>query len=100
MGRTGRSTKASQRLATNGRERAPEVARSLVTARQGINTSVSFKLLMSNMMSDVLEGRLSPQCCNAVCNAGGKLLRLVELEHKIMPPLDKNGQRKKLELTA
>lgn len=37
---------------------------------------------MSAMMSDVLAGTIAPEHCNAVCNAGGKLLKVVEMKHK------------------
>lgn len=37
---------------------------------------------MSALMSDVLEGTVTPQVANAACNAGGKLLKIVEMEYK------------------
>jgi len=33
-------------------------------------------------MSDVIEGRISPVVSNAAVNAGGKLLKVVEMEYK------------------
>ena len=33
-------------------------------------------------MSDVIEGRVTPSVGNAACNAGGKLLKVVELQYK------------------
>ncbi len=33
-------------------------------------------------MSDVIAGRLTPNMTNAACNAGGKLLKMVDLEYK------------------
>lgn len=38
--------------------------------------------MMSSLMSDLIDGRITPQIGNAVANAGGKLLRVVELQHK------------------
>ena len=38
--------------------------------------------MMSGLMSDVLAGSVTPDVANAVCNAGGKLLKMVELEYK------------------
>lgn len=35
---------------------------------------------MSSLMADLIDGRVSPKVANAVCNAGGKLLRIVELQ--------------------
>ncbi len=45
---------------------------------------------MSAMISDVLEGRISTQTANAVCNTAGKLLKVVEMQHKYAP-LTRNG---------
>lgn len=33
-------------------------------------------------MSDIIEGKVSPEIANAVCNAGGKMLIVVRMEHK------------------
>ena len=33
-------------------------------------------------MSDLIDGRVTPQVGNAACNAGGKLLKVVELQYK------------------
>lgn len=33
-------------------------------------------------MSDVIEGRVAPGVANAACNAGGKLLKVVEMQYK------------------
>ncbi len=37
---------------------------------------------MSAMMSDVIEGALTPGVINAAVNAGGKLLKVVDLQMK------------------
>lgn len=37
---------------------------------------------MSALMSDVIESRVSPGTANAACNAGGKLLKVVEMQLK------------------
>lgn len=37
---------------------------------------------MSALMSDLLNGRMDPQAGNAVCNAGGKLLKIVEMQYR------------------
>lgn len=54
-------------------------ARSLSLAVKGITTDREFAALMSAIMSDVVEGAISPQVANAVVNAGGKLLKVVEM---------------------
>ena len=37
---------------------------------------------MSSLMSDLISGKLTPNVGNAACNAGGKLLKMVDLEYK------------------
>lgn len=37
---------------------------------------------MGALMTDVIKGSVSPEVANAACNAGGKLLKMVELEYK------------------
>lgn len=37
---------------------------------------------MSAMMSDVISGQISAGTVNAACNAGGKLLKAVEMQMK------------------
>jgi hypothetical protein len=57
-------------------------ARSRSVAKRGVNTSSEFKQAMSSLMSDLIEGKVPPPVGNAVCNAGGKLLKVVEMEFK------------------
>jgi hypothetical protein len=56
--------------------------RSLAIAERGIRTGNDFANLMSAMMSDLIEGRVTPSIGNATCNAGGKLLKVVEMQCK------------------
>jgi hypothetical protein len=56
--------------------------KSLSIAEKGVKTSRDFRNLMSAIMSDVIAGRLTPNMTNAACNAGGKLLKMVDLEYK------------------
>jgi hypothetical protein len=37
---------------------------------------------MSALMSDLIDGRVTPSIGNATCNAGGKLLKVVEMQYK------------------
>lgn len=53
---------------------------------------------MSALMTDLIEGRVSPGIGNAACNAGGKLLKVVELQHKYGAP-GPNRRQKVLDLT-
>ncbi len=57
-------------------------ARSLALAKLGVTTSQGFAAIMAALMSDILEQRITPQIANATCNAGGKLLKIVELQMK------------------
>lgn len=54
--------------------------KSLAVAAGGIRTTADFADFMSTLMTDVVDGRVTPAICNAACNAGGKLLRIVELQ--------------------
>lgn len=60
--------------------------RSIAISQKGIRTGTDFANLMSALMSDLIEGRVSPQIGNAVCNAGGRLLKAVEMQHKYGRP--------------
>lgn len=57
-------------------------ARTLTAAKRGVATSLEFKIFMSSLMSDLIEGKVAAQIGNAACNAGGKLLKIVEMEYK------------------
>jgi hypothetical protein len=85
MGRSSKSDKAGASRNGKRNEGTSPTARSLAIARRGINTATEFKGAMSALMSDVIEGRIAPQVVNAACNAGGKLLKVVELEHRFTP---------------
>lgn len=56
--------------------------RSLKVASKGIKTSADFANMMSSLMSDLIEGRVTPSVGNSTCNAGGKLLKVVEMTYK------------------
>jgi hypothetical protein len=59
-----------------------KVPRSLEIARKGINTDRDFSSLMSAIMSDLIDGAVTPSVGNATVNAGGKLLKVVEMRLK------------------
>jgi hypothetical protein len=67
--------------------------RSLAIASNGINTAQQFSALMSAIMSDLLEGSIQPAIANATCNAGGKLLKMVELNQKYGQPQINQGMK-------
>jgi hypothetical protein len=72
-------------------------ARSLRVARKGISTGADFAAFMSGLMSDLIEGKVPPQVGNATCNAGGKLLKVVEMQYKYGTP-GRSAQAKTLVL--
>lgn len=59
---------------------AGKMPRSVAIAEKGITTSKDFANTMSAIMADVGAGRLTPQVGNAMVNAGGKLLKVVEMQ--------------------
>lgn len=73
--------------------------RSATLAELGVNTSGDFANLMSALMSDLITGRIPPNVGNATCNAGGKLLRIVEMQFKYGTEGSGTG-KKVLTLTA
>lgn len=56
--------------------------RALGVAEKGIKTGRDFASLMSALMTDLIEGSITPAIGNATCNAGGKLLKVVEMQYK------------------
>lgn len=74
-----KSSRTEKREKTAKKQREP---RSLPIAERGINTAQQFSALMSAIMSDLLNGSVTPGIANATCNAGGKLLKMVELNLK------------------
>ncbi len=74
-------TVGTSKESTRGSKGAPQ-PQSLAVAERGIKTGSDFAQLMSILMSDLISGRATPQVGNAVCNAGGKLLKIVEMQHQ------------------
>lgn len=69
---------------TNGQAVAASTdPRSLAISERGIKTGSDFAGMMSALMGDLIAGRITPQVGNAVCNAGGKLLKVVEMQHRL-----------------
>jgi hypothetical protein len=56
--------------------------RSVGLASEGVHTGTQFAKLMSALMSDIIEEKVTPAVANAACNAGGKLLKVVEMQLK------------------
>ena len=51
-----------------------------------IRTAPQFARAMSALMSDLVDETISPKIANAVCNAGGKLLKVVEMNYRYGKP--------------
>jgi len=49
---------------------------------RGITSSEQFAQAFSALMGDLASGRLTPNVGNAICNAGGKMLKVKEMEIK------------------
>ena len=76
---------------------AAERPRSLDIAATGITTGQDFANFMSALMSDLISGAVAPNIGNAACNAGGKLLKAVEMQHKY-GTMNQDGTGKVLKL--
>lgn len=79
------SSSDSQQLATgegNPIVSAEPQPRCLQLAQSGIKTSANFSGFMSALMSDLIDGRINANIGNATVNAGGKLLKMLELRLK------------------
>lgn len=48
---------------------------------------------MSALMSDVIDGSISPNVANAAVNAGGKLLKVVEMQYRYGTPANEQRQK-------
>lgn len=70
---------AKREKVSNGYKTNP---RSLKITERGIKTGSQFAGLMSALMGDIISGRVTPAVGNATCNAGGKLLKIVEMQYK------------------
>lgn len=72
----------SRETDANGASAVVAGPKSTAIAGAGIRTGEEFAALMSALMSDVIEGRITPSIANAACNAGGKLLKVVEMQYR------------------
>jgi len=83
-----KSRRTKQGKASTARRAPPK---SLAIAERGITTAQQFAGLMSALMTDLLNGSVTPGIGNATCNAGGKLLKMVELNQKYGQAQVENG---------
>ena len=85
--------KTSKAQTNRGTSVSTKQPRSLSVAENGINTSHDMAKLMSSLMCDLIDGRITPSVGNATCNAGGKLLKVVEMQYKYGTQGDGGGRR-------
>lgn len=79
---------------------AVHTPRSLAISERGIRTGSDFANLMSALMSDLIDGSISPGVGTATVNAGGKLLQVVHMTLKYGKADGGRSERKTLVLTA
>lgn len=84
------STNAGKKVQSTTKSRNP---RCLTVASRGIRTSSDFAQFMSHLMSDIVEGAITPEISNAAVNAGGKLLKSVELTLKYGKAKAEGGEK-------
>ena len=73
-----------------------EPPRVLALTEAGITTAKEFAAAMSALMSDVIAGRIHPKVAAAASNAGGKLLKVVEMQYKYGTDTPNNQKELKL----
>ena len=77
---------------------AAQIPVCLGVATRGVKTGSDFAELMSATIADLISGAVTPQVGNAVCNAGGKLLKVVEMQYKWGSPSQNGEVTKDLQL--
>jgi hypothetical protein len=71
-------------------EKAPTAAK---LADAGIATGADFSRVMAALLADTVAGRIEPNRANAACNVAGKLIRMVEMQHKYGKQVNGSGER-------
>lgn len=49
--------------------------------------------MMTALMADTVTGRVQPQTANATCNVAGKIIRMVEMQHKYGRQIEGSNER-------
>jgi hypothetical protein len=70
----------------------------LTLAQVGLDTDLKFAKLMEAIIADLGRGEITPQIALAMCNASGKLLKMLELKHRFGKSASEGGP-KTLQLT-
>ena len=80
-------------------KRLTEPPRSLILFEKGIQTCGQLASAMSVLMADLISERIGTSVGNAVCNAGSKMLKAVEMQQRFGITQSESG-RKELRLIA
>jgi hypothetical protein len=101
MSTNGKMKRAELEAVAQDDPRVPQESapRSLAIAGEGIKTANQFAQFMSAMMCDLIDGRVTAGVGNAAVNAGGKLLKVVEMQMKY-GTASGDGRRRELPLTT
>jgi hypothetical protein len=75
---------------------APRSARILSLTGDGLDTADKFARFMTEMMCDLAEELVSPEVGNAITNAGGKVLKVIEMQIKYGTKVDATGEKRLL----
>lgn len=89
----GASCQGNVSLADTGETKRPQCAE---IAARGVKTSGDFCQMMSALMSDLVDGAITPAVGNAVVNAGGKMLKAAELTLQYGSPCGQTGRELRL----
>lgn len=57
--------------------------KSSIVANRGIATAFDFADFMAALMTDLVDGNIEPQVAESACWAGDRLLRVVEMQHRL-----------------
>lgn len=71
-----------ERSAAKGSEKVSQKSATVVVSKRGIRVGTDFADLMAALLTDLPSNLIAPNVANAMCNAGGKLLKIVEMQHK------------------
>jgi hypothetical protein len=91
---------ATSKGSSGGSKKHQSRPAALAIAQKGVQTGGDFASLMSVLMSDLIAGKVTPQVGNAVCNAGRKLLKVVEMQYQYGSKTTPNGSRPDLVLAV
>lgn len=74
--------------------------RGAALSAKGIRTSQDFADMMSALIGDIVEGRVTPGVANSACRAGTTLLKVVEMQIKYGTPVPSGDGARTLKLTS